>query len=52
MLHDGQIREILFDYLDERYGKIRIFEEKNIKKLPRGYYSRDRREYHRHGDKK
>ncbi len=31
MLHDGQIREILFDYLDERYGKIRIFEEKNIK---------------------
>lgn len=31
MLHDRQIREILFDYLDERYGKIRIFEEKNIK---------------------
>lgn len=31
MLHDPQIRELLFDYLDEKYGKIRIFEEKNIK---------------------
>lgn len=31
MLHDPQIRELLFDYLDEKYGKVRIFEEKTIK---------------------
>ncbi len=31
MLHDPQIRELLFDYLDEKYGKVRVFEEKTIK---------------------
>lgn len=29
-LYDEDIREPLFDYLEERYGKIRIFEEKII----------------------
>ena len=28
-LTDSQMREPLFDYLEEFYGKIRIFEEKN-----------------------
>ena len=30
MLKDKDIREPLFTYLEERYGKVRIFEEKNI----------------------
>ncbi len=30
MLLDKDIREPLFDYLEEKYGKIRIFEEKNM----------------------
>ncbi|MBO4904608.1 MAG: sce7726 family protein [Lachnospiraceae bacterium] len=30
MLKDSQIREPLFFYLEEKYGKIRILEEKNI----------------------
>lgn len=30
MLHDADIREPLFDFLDETYGKIRIIEEKNM----------------------
>ena len=29
MLHDADIREPLFDFLEETYGKIRILEEKN-----------------------
>lgn len=29
-LYDEDIREPLFDYLEERFGKIRIFEEKRI----------------------
>lgn len=32
MLHDIDIREPLFDYLEEKYGKIRIIEEKSIGK--------------------
>ncbi|MBO6146521.1 MAG: sce7726 family protein, partial [Lachnospiraceae bacterium] len=28
MIHDRDIREPLFDYLEETYGKIRIIEEK------------------------
>ena len=32
MLKDVDIREPLFDFLEEKYGKIRIFEEKNIGK--------------------
>lgn len=32
MLHDKDIREPLFDYLEETFGKIRIIEEKNIGK--------------------
>ena len=30
ILHDADIREPLFDYLEEKYGKIRILEEKQI----------------------
>ena len=30
MLHDIDIREPLFDFLDETYGKNRILEEKQI----------------------
>lgn len=30
LLKDKDIREPLFTYLEERYGKVRIFEEKNI----------------------
>ena len=30
MLYDRDIREPLFDYLEERYGKIRIIEEKQM----------------------
>ncbi len=30
MLHDGDIREPLFDFLEERLGKIRIIEEKTM----------------------
>lgn len=30
MLKDADIREPLFDFLEEKYGKIRIIEEKNI----------------------
>lgn len=30
MLHDRDIREPLFMYLEERYGRIRIIEEKNV----------------------
>lgn len=30
MLHDRDIREPLFDFLEEKYGKIRIIEEKNM----------------------
>ena len=30
MLHDKDIREPLFDFLDERYGKNRIIEEKTM----------------------
>ena len=29
-LHDKDIREPLFDFLEEYYGKIRIIEEKQI----------------------
>lgn len=32
MLRDADIREPLFDYLEEKYGKTRIIEEKNIGK--------------------
>lgn len=32
MLHDKEIREPLFDYLEETYGKIRIIEEKSMGK--------------------
>ena len=32
MLHDKDIREPLFDFLDETYGKIRIIEEKAMGK--------------------
>lgn len=32
MLHDRDIREPLFDFLEERYGKIRIIEEKQMGK--------------------
>lgn len=32
MLHDKDIRESLFDYLENYYGKIRILEEKNMGK--------------------
>ena len=31
LLHDPEIRELLFDYLDERFYKVRTFEEKNIR---------------------
>ena len=30
ILHDSDIREPLFDFLEERLGKIRILEEKQI----------------------
>lgn len=30
MLHDEDIREPLFEYLEENYGRVRIFEEKNM----------------------
>ena len=30
MLHDKDIREPLFDFLEEIYGKIRIIEEKTM----------------------
>ena len=29
LIHDKDIREPLFDFLDETYGKIRILEEKD-----------------------
>ena len=32
LLYDCDIREPLFDYLEERFGKARMFEEKNIGK--------------------
>ena len=32
MLYDKDIREPLFDFLEEMYGKIRILEEKQIGK--------------------
>lgn len=32
MLHDKDIREPLFDYMDEFYGKNRIIEEKTMGK--------------------
>ena len=32
MLYDRDIREPLFDYLEERYGKVRMIEEKQIGK--------------------
>ena len=32
MLKDKDIREPLFTYLEERFGKVRIIEEKQIKK--------------------
>lgn len=32
MLYDKDIREPLFDFLEERYGKIRILEEKQMGK--------------------
>ena len=32
MLHDKDIRDPLFDFLDETYGKIRIIEEKTMGK--------------------
>jgi len=32
MLKDAEIREPLFDFLEEQYGTIRILEEKNIGK--------------------
>lgn len=32
LLYDEDIREPLFDYLEERFGKIRVFEEKTIGK--------------------
>ena len=32
MLYDRDIREPLFDFLEERYGKIRIIEEKQMGK--------------------
>jgi hypothetical protein len=30
VLHDKDIREALFDFLEEQYGKIRIIEEKRM----------------------
>ena len=30
MLYDKDIREPLFDFLEERYGKTRIIEEKQV----------------------
>ena len=30
MLYDRDIREPLFEFLEERYGRVRIFEEKNM----------------------
>ena len=30
MLYDKDIREPLFDYLEERYGKARMIEEKQM----------------------
>ncbi len=30
MLYDRDIREPLFDYLEERYGKVRVIEEKQM----------------------
>ena len=30
MLYDKDIREPLFDFLEETYGKIRIIEEKSV----------------------
>ena len=30
MLYDKDIREPLFDFLEERYGKVRIIEEKQM----------------------
>ncbi len=32
MLYDKDIREPLFDFLEEKFGKVRIFEEKNMGK--------------------
>ena len=32
MLYDRDIREPVFDYLEERFGKTRVFEEKTIGK--------------------
>ena len=36
MLKDKDIREPLFDFLEEQYGKVRIIEEKEIKRTPAG----------------
>ena len=30
MLHDSEIREPLFDFLEETYGRIRVIEEKML----------------------
>ena len=37
IIHDRDIREPLFDYLEETYGKIRIIEEKMMMEIPRRY---------------
>ena len=36
MLYDKDIREPLFDFLEERYGKVRVIEEKQMGRS-RGY---------------
>lgn len=36
MLKDKDIREPLFDFLENRHSKIRIIEEKTMGKIPRG----------------
>ncbi len=36
MLKDKDIREPLFDFLEEQYGKTRIIEEKNDGKIQSG----------------
>lgn len=40
---DKDIREPLFDFLEEFYGKIRIFEEKGDRNFAHGCARRDRR---------
>ena len=32
MLKDQDIREPLFDFFDEKFGKVRIIEERNVKR--------------------